>query len=73
MPVAYQTAFRALAKAANGVGGDTVLIHGASGAVGLAAIQMARILGARRIVGTSSSEEGRRMVLEQVCKSFVNP
>ncbi len=34
-------------------GGDTVLIHGASGAVGVSAIQQAKLLGAR-IIGTSS-------------------
>lgn len=34
-------------------GGDTVLIHGASGAVGVSAIQQAKIIGAR-VIGTSS-------------------
>jgi len=33
--------------------GDTVLIHGASGAVGISALQQARLLGAR-VVGTAS-------------------
>jgi NADPH:quinone reductase len=44
-----------------GVGtGDTVLIHGASGAVGISAVQQARLLGAR-VIGTAG-ESGRDMV-----------
>jgi NADPH:quinone reductase-like Zn-dependent oxidoreductase len=35
------------------VAGDTLLIHGASGAVGVSAIQQARLLGAR-VIGTAS-------------------
>ena len=40
--------------------GDTVLIHGASGAVGISAVQQARLLGAR-VIGTAG-ESGREMV-----------
>lgn len=41
---------------------DTVLIHGASGGVGLLAIQMAKSVGAR-VIGTASSPEGRASIL----------
>ncbi|WP_265522764.1 quinone oxidoreductase family protein [Oerskovia flava] len=52
LPVAAATAFSALVQA--GVSdGDTVLVHGASGGVGSAAVQIARALGAR-VVGTAS-------------------
>jgi NADPH-dependent curcumin reductase CurA len=37
--------------------GDTVLVSGAAGAVGSMAGQMARLLGAGRVVGTAGSEE----------------
>ncbi|MCB7135597.1 quinone oxidoreductase family protein [Cellulosimicrobium marinum] len=52
LPVAAATAFSALVQADVGEG-DVVLLHGASGGVGSAAVQIARALGAR-VVGTSS-------------------
>lgn len=42
---------------------DTVMIHGASGAVGLLAVQMAKALGAK-VIGTSSTKDGRALILE---------
>lgn len=52
LPVAASAAFSALVQA--GVGAqDVVLVHGASGGVGSAAVQIARALGAR-VVGTAS-------------------
>ncbi|MBI3986688.1 MAG: NADPH:quinone reductase [Lentisphaerae bacterium] len=59
--VPYATAFRALFQKAHAVAGETVLIHGASGGVGLAAIQWARAAGLR-IIGTAGSETGRQLV-----------
>lgn len=53
LPVAAAVAFSALAQVGAGRG-DTVLVHGASGGVGSAAVQVARALGAR-VVGTSST------------------
>jgi NADPH2:quinone reductase len=44
--------------------GETVLVLGASGAVGQIAVQAARILGAERVVGAARSEAGRRRALE---------
>lgn len=40
--VPYGAAFRALFQRAHAVAGETVLIHGASGGVGIAAVQLAR-------------------------------
>ncbi|MBN0038883.1 NADP-dependent oxidoreductase [Cellulosimicrobium cellulans] len=52
LPVAAATAFSALVQADVGEG-DVVLLHGASGGVGSAAVQIATALGAR-VVGTAS-------------------
>ncbi|SOC16688.1 NADPH:quinone reductase-like Zn-dependent oxidoreductase [Ureibacillus xyleni] len=55
------TAYRALFQRANIKPGETVLIHGASGGVGLLAVQMATSFGAT-VIGTASSEEGKQLV-----------
>lgn len=60
----YATAYRALFQRAQALPGETVLVHGASGGVGTAAVQLARAAGLR-VVGTAGTEEGRRLVLEQ--------
>lgn len=59
--VPYTTAFRALFHRAHARAGETVLINGASGGVGVAAVQLARAAGLR-VVGTASTDKGRRMV-----------
>lgn len=62
--VPFATAYRALFQKAKGTAGETVLVHGASGGVGVAAIQWAK--NARlKIIGTASSVEGKRLVKEQ--------
>jgi NADPH2:quinone reductase len=64
MNVPYSTAFRALFHKAQARGGETVLIHGASGAVGSAAVQLARAAGLH-VIGTVGSERGRKLVLDE--------
>ena len=54
IPVNYLTALIALHRMANVTAGETVLIHGAGGGVGIAATQLARLSGAT-IIGTASS------------------
>src|SRR6185295_8242056 len=54
IPVNYLTAVLALYRLSNLAAGDTVLIHGAGGGVGIAATQLARLRGAT-IIGTASS------------------
>jgi NADPH2:quinone reductase len=61
MHIPYSTAFRALYHRAQGRGGETVLVHGASGAVGIAAVQLARAAGLR-VIGTAGSDRGRALV-----------
>jgi NADPH2:quinone reductase len=64
MHVPYATALRALFQRAHAVAGETLLVHGASGGVGIAAVQLARAAGLR-VIGTVGSERGRRLVLDE--------
>ncbi|GMT28912.1 hypothetical protein PFISCL1PPCAC_20209 [Pristionchus fissidentatus] len=60
--VPYLTAHRALFTKGLLKESDRVLIHGASGGVGLAACQLARHSGAALVVGTAGSIEGKTAV-----------
>jgi len=62
--IPYGTAYRALFQRARAVAGETVLVHGASGGVGVAAVQIARASGLT-VIGTAGSEKGRELVAEQ--------
>lgn len=62
--VPYGTAYRALFQRAHAESGQTVLIHGASGGVGLAAVQFAKAA-KLSIIATAGTEEGRRLLLKQ--------
>jgi NADPH2:quinone reductase len=62
--VPYTTAYHALFAKAKILPGETVLIHGATGGVGLAALQLARRAGAITIA-TGGSGEGRALLHEQ--------
>jgi NADPH2:quinone reductase len=62
--VPYTTAYRALILRAQGRAGETVLVHGASGGVGIAAVQIGRSHGFT-VFGTAGTEEGRRLVLRE--------
>ena len=59
----FATSYRALFQKADAKAGETVLVHGASGGVGLAAVQWARNAGLR-VIGTASSDEGKRAALD---------
>jgi len=61
--VPYGTAYRALFQRANAKPGETVLIHGASGGVGIAATQLARAHG-MTVIGTAGTDKGRALVRE---------
>ena len=60
-PIAFLTAARALEDVARLQPGEHVLIHSAAGGVGLAAVQIARRLGAR-IVATAGTPEKRALL-----------
>ena len=56
-----RTAYHALVHQARVRAGETVLVHGASGGVGVAAVQFATALGLT-VFGTAGSEKGRELV-----------
>lgn len=62
--VPYATAYRALFLRARAVPGETVLVHGASGGVGTAALQLARA-GGFIVIGTAGTEEGLKLISEE--------
>jgi NADPH:quinone reductase len=62
--VPYVTAWRALFDKVRAMPGETVLIHGASGAVGVAATQMARAAGLR-VFGTAGTMRGQQLARDQ--------
>ena len=64
MGVPYATAYRALFHKANVRAGETVLVHGASGGVGTAALQLGRAAGLT-MIGTAGTEKGRELVLKE--------
>lgn len=59
--IPYATAARALLQKAEAHAGETVLIHGATGGVGLAAVQIARALGCE-VIGTGGTRAGRELL-----------
>jgi NADPH2:quinone reductase len=59
--VPYATACRALRQLAHGRAGETVLVHGASGGVGIASVQFARAMGLH-VIGTAGTDAGRELV-----------
>jgi NADPH2:quinone reductase len=60
----YATSYRALFQKAGAKAGEIVLVHGASGGVGIACVQWAKSRGLT-VFGTASSDEGKRLVREQ--------
>jgi NADPH2:quinone reductase len=59
--IPYGTAYHALHHQARAKGGETVLIHGASGGVGIAAIQIARAMGCT-VFGTAGTAKGLALI-----------
>jgi NADPH:quinone reductase len=64
MGTPYATAYRGLLQRADARPDEMVLVHGASGGVGTAAVQLARARGLR-VLGTAGSDEGLNLAREQ--------
>ncbi len=63
-PIAFGTAYGALVWRAGLSAGETLLVHGASGGTGLAAVACGRALGAR-VIATARGTAARARILEQ--------
>jgi NADPH2:quinone reductase len=61
---AYGTAYHALLQRGRLNVGEWVLVHGAAGGIGIAAIQVAKLFGAK-VIATASTEEKRSACLEE--------
>jgi NADPH2:quinone reductase len=59
--VPYGTAYRALFQRAHAMPGETVLIHGATGGVGIAAVQLSLAAGLS-VIATGGTERGRALL-----------
>ena len=59
IPMNYLTVHFGLLRRGRLQAGETVLVHGAAGGVGTAAVQLAKALGARVVAVVSSDEKGR--------------
>lgn len=69
--VPYATAWRSLFLRARAKAGETVLVHGASGGVGVAALQMARAAGLH-VIGTAGTPEGVALAQAQGAHAVLN-
>ncbi|APG89897.1 type I polyketide synthase [Sinorhizobium americanum] len=61
LPVAFLTAYYAMVELGRIRAGETILIHGAAGGVGLAALQVAKLKGAK-VIATAGTREKRRFL-----------
>lgn len=69
--IPYGTVYYGLFKRANARPGETVLVHGASGGVGIAAVQIAKAHG-MKVIGTAGTDRGMEAVREQGADVVVN-
>jgi NADPH2:quinone reductase len=67
LPIGLQTMHDAIMTQGRMKKGDTVLIQGASAGVGIIGMQIARLLGARLVMGTSTRPEKRARLKEFGC------
>jgi NADPH2:quinone reductase len=67
----YETAYYCLLTCGQLLAGETVLIHGASGATGLAAVHIAKLLGAT-VIATGRNDEKLALVKQQGADHVIN-
>jgi NADPH:quinone reductase len=69
--VPYGTAYRGLFLRGDAKAAETVLVHGASGGVGIACVQLARAAGLT-VIGTAGSEQGLKLVQSEGAQHVLN-
>ncbi len=76
---AYATAYHALLQRGRMQAGEWVLVHGAAGGIGIAAIQVAKVFGAKVIATASTRRKarrlpgGRRRPCDRLCRRLPRP
>lgn len=68
---AYLTAYVSLVRRGNLQPGETLLVHGASGGVGMAAVEVGKLLGAT-VIATSASDEKLKVVKARGADHVIN-
>ncbi|EOO16764.1 MULTISPECIES: quinone oxidoreductase family protein [Bacillus cereus group] len=63
-PIVSFTSYNLLANIARLQQGESVLIHAAAGGIGTTAIQLAKLLGAKKVIGTVGSEAKRKIAFD---------
>jgi NADPH2:quinone reductase len=71
-PLVYQTSYFGVAYRGQLKAAENVLVHSAAGGVGLAAVQIAKALGAGKIIGTVGSDEKIDIILKHGVDVAVN-
>lgn len=71
LPLNYLTAYFALVERGQLAEGESVLVHGAAGGVGTAAIQMAKAFGAGTVIAVTSTPEKGAVALEAGADEFL--
>lgn len=71
VPLNYLTAYFALIERGRLAEGESVLVHGAAGGVGTAAIQIAKAFGAGRVIAVTSTAEKGAVAMEAGADEFV--
>jgi len=69
--VLYFTAYRSIVHKARAKPGETMLVHGASGGVGLASCQIGHAMGLR-VLGTAGTKEGMELALKNGAHEVFN-
>jgi len=70
-PIAYGTSYHALKDRAQLRGGETLLVLGAAGGVGLAAVEIGKLMGAR-VIACASSEKKLALAREHGADALIN-
>jgi len=65
--VPFGTAYHGLFQRGGGKAGETLLVHGASGGVGIAAVELAALAGLT-VIGTASTDRGRALIKDHGAK-----
>ena len=73
MVINYQTAHLGLIRRGRLRPGEAVLVHGAAGGVGIAAIQVAKAAGAGTVIALGSSDERRRVATQAGADIVLDP